>query len=258
MATIFRLSRLYFLGKVRQQVHLATLFLGVILFMLPAYVNAFSLGVHAFERISKDFGLTLIQYFGMGLSILLASSSIPTDIEKRSIYPILARPLNRSQYIVAHYLAVLAVTATSFLFLAGCLCLSISALTRSWELNIFLVVFSSFLQSTVISAVCVAFSTFVGSSLAATLGTVVFLLGSLPGALIRFFLAGKGGSNIMLILATVLKASLPNLSIFALKEPIIAAKALPYTYLLSISAYALGWIIFSMLFATVLFNRRDL
>ena len=76
MTTVLRLSRLYFLGKVRQQVHLATLFLGVILFMLPAYVNAFSLGVHAFERISKDFGLTLIHYFGMGLSILLASSSI--------------------------------------------------------------------------------------------------------------------------------------------------------------------------------------
>ena len=258
MTTVLRLSRLYFLGKVRQQVHLATLFLGVILFMLPAYVNAFSLGVHAFERISKDFGLTLIHYFGMGLSILLASSSIPTDIEKRSVYPILARPLNRSQYITAHYLSTLAVAATSFLFLAGCLCLSISALTKSWELNIFTVVFSSFLQAAIVSAACVAFSTFASTSLAATLGTIVFLLGSLPGALIRFFLAGKGGSNAMLLFATLLKAILPNLSIFALKEPILSGEALPYDYLLSISAYAFGWIAFSILFATVLFNRRDL
>ena len=258
MTAVLRLSRLYFLGKVRQQVHLATLFLGVILFMLPAYVNAFSLGVNAFEKISKDFGLTLIHYFGIGLSILLASSSIPNDIEKRSVYPILARPLNRSQYITAHYLATVAISAMSFFFLAGCLCLSMSALTKAWELNVFTVVFASFLQAAIVSAICIAFSTFAGSSLAATLGTVVFLLGSLPGALMRFFLAGKGGSNLMLIVATLLKATLPNLSIFALKEPILSGQALPSNYLGSLSAYAIGWIAFSILVATVLFNRRDL
>ena len=131
------LTHLYFLGSVRRQVHLATLFLGAILFMLPAYINAFSLGINAFERVSKDFGLTLIGYFGIAMAILLASTSIPRDLENRSIYPVLARPVRRYQYLLAHYLALVALLACSYLFLGVCLSAAVSALTHELDLTLF-------------------------------------------------------------------------------------------------------------------------
>ena len=258
MSQIYDMTKLYFLGSMRRQVHLATLFLGVLLFMLPAYINAFSLGINAFERVSKDFGLTMINYFGVGMAILLASSAIPKDIENRSLYPILARPVNRSGYILAHFLAVALLLAMSFTFLGLSLSVAISAMTRDLELAIFLPLFCSYILSCVIAAFCIAVSTVASPALAGTAGAFVFLVGSLPGAFIRFFLVEDRDSTFAVALATGFKSILPNLSVFALKDPIVHEIAFNPLYVPAVIAYGLQWIAIFLLFATILFGRRDL
>lgn len=258
MSQIYDMTKLYFLGSMRRQVHLATLFLGVLLFMLPAYINAFSLGINAFERVSKDFGLTMINYFGVGMAILLASSAIPKDIENRSLYPVLARPVNRSGYILAHFLAVALLLAMSFTFLGLSLSVAISAMTRELELAIFLPLFCSYILSCVISAFCIAVSTVASPALAGTAGAFVFLVGSLPGAFIRFFLVEDRESTFAVALATGLKSILPNLSVFALKDPIVHDIAFNPLYVPAVIAYGLQWVAIFLLFAAILFGRRDL
>ena len=47
MRAVLSLARLYFLGAMRRQAHLATLFLAVILLMQPSFINALSLGLNA-------------------------------------------------------------------------------------------------------------------------------------------------------------------------------------------------------------------
>lgn len=258
MRGLLSLTWLYLLGSIRRQVHLATLFLGVILLMLPAYINAFSLGVNAFERVSKDFALTLVTYFGVGMAILIASSSIPRDIENRSLYPILVRPLSRYVYVTAHFLSSLSVLAASFLFLGGCISLSLSALTKTLELSVFLAIFGVFLQSAVIAAVVLAVSTVASPALAGTVGAFTFLVGSLPQAFIQFFLVEDRGSEFSANLAAALKSLLPNLTVFALKDAVVHEVALSPIYLASISAYAAAWVAMCLALATILFGRRDL
>ena len=258
MRQVLLLTKLYFLGSVRRQAHLATLFLGVILLMLPAYINAFSLGINAFERVSKDFGLTLIGYFGVAMTILLASSSIPKDLENRSLYPILARPIQRYHYICAHYLALVAQLAYSFFFLGICLMIALAALTRSLDLGIFVGVFSSFLLCTVVGAVTMAASTVASPALAGTVGAFVFLVGSLPGAFIRFFLVEDRDGSFAATLATGLKAAVPNLSVFSLKDAIVHSIPFSPSYLVAAFFYALVWVLLALVTAGLLFGKRDL
>lgn len=258
MSSLYDLTRLYFLGSMRRQVHLATLFLGALLFMLPAYINAFSLGINAFERVSKDFGLTMINYFGVGMAILLASSAIPKDLENRSLYPILARPISRSGYIIAHFLAVALLLALSYSFLGLSLSVAISVMTREFEYAIFLPLFSSFLLSCVIASFCICVSTVASPALAGTAGAFVFLVGSLPGAFIRFFLVEDRESQFAHSMATGLKALLPNLSVFSLKDPIVHEISFNAMYIPAFVAYGLQWIAIFLLLAAILFGRRDL
>lgn len=258
MRQVLLLTQLYLLGSIRRQVHLATLFLGVILLMLPAYVNAFSLGVNAFERVSKDFGLTLIGYFGIAMAILLACSSIPKDIENRSLYPILARPIQRYQYVLAHFLALIAQLAYSFVFLGACLIVALAALTRTIDLLILVAVFSSFVQCCVVAAITMAASTVASPALAGTIGAFVFLVGSLPGAFVRFFLVEDRDGSYAATLATALKAALPNLSIFSLKDPVVHNIPFNPSYLAAVTVYGFVWIVLALVGATILFGRRDL
>ena len=259
MNAILELTKLYCLGSIRRQVHLTTLFLGGLLLLLPAYVNAFSLGLNAFERVAKDFGLTLITYYGVGMAIFLASTTVGRETESRALYPILARPLSRTQYLVAHYLSVVILLAGSFLFLGVCFSISLSALARTLDLSIFVAIYAAFLQVSIVAACCLMISTLASPALSGTVGLFVFLVGSLPGAFIRFFLVeDRGGGGGSATLATALKAALPNLSLFSLKDPIVHHLSIPGGYLLAITGYAVLWAVVFMLCASIFFGRRDL
>lgn len=258
MKPVISLARLYFLGSIRNQVHLATLFLAVLLLMLPSYINAFSLGLNAFERVAKDFGLTLINYFGVGMAIVLSASSIPKDLETRSLYPILARPLDRWQYILSHFLASAALLFASFLFLGVALTVSVSALTHVFDLSLFVAIFASFLQALIVCAICMAVSTIASPALAGTVAVFVYLMGSLPAAFIRFFLVEDRDNAFAAGVANLLKSVLPNLSLFSLKDPVVHQLPFSNLYLVAITAYALVWIAVALSGAALLFGRRDL
>ncbi len=58
-------------------------------------------------RMVKDSGLTTIAAFGMLLSIFVAAFMIPHEIESRTIYPILAKPVRRYEFMLGKYLGAL-------------------------------------------------------------------------------------------------------------------------------------------------------
>ncbi len=257
MKTIQVLARLYFLGEIRRQVHLVTLFLAVILLMLPAYINTFSLGINAFERVAKDFGLTLISFYGVGMALLLGSSAISRDTESKAIFPILARPVTRFQYVTAHLASITLLLALSLGLLGLCLTVSVSALTKVWDFDCLIATGGYILMSLVLTSACLFFSTFASPPLAGVLGAFIYLVGGLSNAFIRFFLVEDRGSQLNAGLARFFKGFLPNFEVFRLKDPMVHNIDLPLGYLPAVSLYGLAWALFFMLAANLVFERKD-
>ena len=52
-----------------------------------------------------NLGLTLAYVFAQILTLTLAARQIPTDIEQRTIYPVLARPISRGDYLIGKWVA---------------------------------------------------------------------------------------------------------------------------------------------------------
>lgn len=252
------LSKLYLLGGLRRQVHLATFLLAALLLFLPSYINAFSLGLNAYERVSKDFGITLISWFGVAMAILLGSTSVRHEITNKAIYPLLARPLSRGAYLGAHMLALLVLLAASLWVQAVSLCLALGGLSGRLDSSIYPAIYGAFLQAAVVGAVCLAFSVRCSPALAGTVGTATFLIGNLSGAFIRFFLVEDRDSVVSATLARGLKAVVPNLSIFNLKDPAVHNLTIPSGYLPSVSYYAAVWIVIMGLLAVLVFQKEDL
>lgn len=258
MRVTLYLAKLYLLGSIRRQIHLATLFMAVILLMLPAYVNSFSLGLAAFDRVAKDFGLTLIGYFGVVMAIMLGSSSVPKELETRALYPILSRPVSRGGYLAAHFLALATILAGSLLFLGGSLSLSMAGMTRTFDGQILLGTYACYLQTLIIVSVCLAFSVRCSPALAGTIGAATYLVGSLSDAFIRFFLVEDRGSTFSAALATGLKSALPNLSLLNIKDPMVHGLPIPAGYLAAVSYYSLIWVVLLLLAARLAFQKVDL
>ena len=78
-------------------------------------------------RMVKDSGLTAITVFGMIVSIFVVSFMIPHEIESRTIYPVLAKPVRRYEFLLGKYVGALvilgAVMASLTVVLVGFLAL---------------------------------------------------------------------------------------------------------------------------------------
>lgn len=79
---------------------LAALALGSALYSIA--VGAFTLG--SAPRVVSDLGAATISFFAILVAIFVAGSSLYRELEQKTIFPILARPIGRGEYLVGKYL----------------------------------------------------------------------------------------------------------------------------------------------------------
>jgi ABC-type transport system involved in multi-copper enzyme maturation permease subunit len=87
-------------------------------------VAFYSLVVGAFTlndapRVVADLGSTAISVFSIAVAILIGATSLHRELEMKTILPILARPVRRSEYLVGKYLGIMLVVLVFVMAEAG-------------------------------------------------------------------------------------------------------------------------------------------
>src|SRR5262245_63757882 len=55
------------------------------------------------EKIIKDFGLATIDVFGVLTAVLLGIGLVSREIERRTVYVLLAKPIHRAEFVLGKY-----------------------------------------------------------------------------------------------------------------------------------------------------------
>ena len=71
-------------------------------------------GQTGFERYFREIGISFTYMFSVLIAIVFASRQIPQEIESKTIYPVLAHPVSRAQFILGKFLGVLMISVASF------------------------------------------------------------------------------------------------------------------------------------------------
>jgi len=71
-------------------------------------------GEKGFQRYFKEVGITLSYIFSVIISATFGSRQVPQEIESKTIYPILARPVSRFEFITGKFFGVWIVSILSF------------------------------------------------------------------------------------------------------------------------------------------------
>jgi ABC-type transport system involved in multi-copper enzyme maturation permease subunit len=58
-------------------------------------------------KIIKDLGLSATSVFGLFISIFVGINLVSKEVERRSVYPLFAKPIRRSEFIAGKYAALL-------------------------------------------------------------------------------------------------------------------------------------------------------
>ncbi len=127
-ARVLAIAHNTFREAARDRVPLALFGSGLGLGIASLLIAAMSLGRDRAEVVAVLTSGTLSLFALVG-SIVLGATLLYKDLERKTIYPILARPIRRSELIIGKHFGVVATIAT-FCFLQASLSLTLTALAR--------------------------------------------------------------------------------------------------------------------------------
>jgi ABC-type transport system involved in multi-copper enzyme maturation permease subunit len=87
----------------RKDPYVVLILAGVI--VLGAGVMA-KFGVEGLHKFVKDVGLTVTTMFSFVICVMAAARQLPTEIENRTLYPLLGKPLSRTAFYFGKYIGV--------------------------------------------------------------------------------------------------------------------------------------------------------
>ncbi|MEB2311310.1 MAG: hypothetical protein OZ921_13190 [Sorangiineae bacterium] len=110
------------------------------LFALALATAGYSLVVGAYAvraqlRVVSDLGAASISLYGIIVAVVLASTSLYRELELKTVFPILARPIRRSEYLIGKFLGIVFTLGVFIAANSGALLLALAELSgRSAEL----------------------------------------------------------------------------------------------------------------------------
>jgi ABC-type transport system involved in multi-copper enzyme maturation permease subunit len=210
-------------------------------------------------RIIANIGTSATQVFGTLIAVFLGVGLVSREIDRRTCYPALARPVSRAGFVVGKYLGLLATLALNVALMAlataGMLFFyrgSAGFLDGAFAATFLL----TLVQLAVCGAFAVLFSTFSTATLASIYTLAIVGAGWLFGEVRGFWLAAR--QTEMKGLVRILDVLLPNMALLDVKESLTYGDPVTLGSAAARAGYGLGYAAVLVLLAAVLFTRRDI
>jgi ABC-type Na+ efflux pump permease subunit len=279
---VMALAHNTFLELVRQKVFYFLLLFALLIIGSSLFTVEFSF--QSPLQVLKDVGLGAMSIFSWLLGLLCTAMLLPKDIEDRTLYTILAKPVPRFEYITGKLLGVfmmigLAILLMSALFAAVLgireqqelaeiaritpveeLEAALAAVRASaFQWNLLAGVALIFLKAALCSTLTLLLSTFATSSVFTVLiSVVVYLIGHVQGIAREYWLRPgevsllvKGGIAVMALL-------FPDLQLFNVVDEIAIGTKIPMDLFLEVTGFGLLYTVVYFMVAQVVFATKEL
>jgi len=210
-------------------------------------------------RIVADLGLSAMEIFGTLIAVFLGAGLVARDVERRSLYMVIAKPVSRARYLVGRYLGLVVTLTLNMAVMALVFAIVLAVYTRGLEFfrdTPFLAVLASMVvRFAMVSAVATFFSCFSTVTLAAIFSLSLVVAGHLSSDLVRYW---SRQGPVAGALGKVSYVLVPNLEALNLKEAMVYRDPVPASFALTGVGYGLLYAVAVVAFAAAIFSRRDL
>ncbi|MCS6874772.1 MAG: ABC transporter permease [Pyrinomonadaceae bacterium] len=207
-------------------------------------------------RTTVNIGLSATLIFGVLIAIFVGVGLVSKEIEKRTIYVILAKRVTRAEFLLGKYLGL----CTVLLLNTGLMGIGVSVVVFTVgdlmrAISIWGAVFLIYMELCIITAVALVFSTFSSPILSTIFSFSVFVIGHFSSALKD--IAQSIGSTSAKVFFTSLYYLLPNFSLFSITTQAAHGNLPTVSYLISVTTYAIFYILILISLAIIIFQNRD-
>lgn len=199
-----------FREAVRDRVLYNLVFFALLLMASAPLLSQISIGVQRVLLINLS--LTAISIFGTVISIFVGISLVAKEIEKKTLYPVLARPVGRGEFILGKYFGLAGTLAVNTAAMAVGFYLALFLMTQHFtpaDANVLIAAYFLLLQFCVVIGLALLFSSFSSPLLSALFALSMFVAGTFAADLREFAQLAHGPAR---WLAVVMSYVVPNLA----------------------------------------------
>lgn len=255
-----------FRESVRDRVPYTLLLFAVLLIAASLLLGQLTAGQDV--KIIKDLGLAATSVIGLFIAIFIGIGLVSKEVERRSIYGLLTKPVSRSQLVVGKYAGLLLTLAVNVAIMTVAFYVVLAYLTwleppnirAAWDAPgvdpaLLKAVFLIFVELSLVTAVALFFSTFSSPMLSAAFTLAVWIAGRFNADLRNF--DAVVDSQAAAWLARAVYHVLPDFSSFDVKLQVVHGIPVSVGYILTTTAYGAVYIVALLLVSAFIFSRRD-
>jgi ABC-type transport system involved in multi-copper enzyme maturation permease subunit len=229
-----------------------------VLILIGASVFVSELSIDQESKFIMDLGLSLMLVFGALIAIFIGVGLVFKEIDKRTIYNLLSKPVHRYEFIIGKFLGLCMTLLVNCVVMVIGIELALMYVNGgfvSLQLTLLPAAYLIFLELTLVVAVALMFSSFSTPMLAALFTFAVYVIGHFSADL--RLAAELTDSAVARAVLTVLYYLLPNLSNFSFISEASRGKLVPLSMLLSATVYAIIYASILLSAAALIFQKRN-
>jgi ABC-type transport system involved in multi-copper enzyme maturation permease subunit len=266
------------------------IFYVVLLFALLLIGSSIFLGQFTFQQefqVLKDVALGSMSLFTSLLAVVATARLIPQDLDDRSIYTILAKPVPRFEYLLGKLAGVLLLLALSLVIMSALFFVALhvreqivlhetmrqmsaappeqmaealrAVSASAFQANLFPGIALIYAKACLLAALTLFVSTFATTSIFTTVVMVfAYFIGHLQAIAREYWLLSNGAGWLTRVFLAFVTLLFPDLQLFNLVDDIAVGAAVPLALFAKTAALGLFYTVFYLLLAWTVFYRKEL
>lgn len=246
-----------FREAVRDRVLYNLIFFALIMIGAAIIVGQISIGIE--RQVIVNLGLSAISIIGLIMAIFIGVGLVYKEIEKRTLYSLLSKPLPRWEFLTGKYVGLLITLTVNTFFMTLGLAAALFYVGRPFvhsDVSILIAIYFILLELALVTAFALFFSCF-SSPMLSTLFTLGIYVAGVFAPDIRN-LGDLTHDSVIQLGARAIYYLLPNFHNFNAIAVAAHGDAIPLALLLQNTLYVLAYVVLLLLASSAVFSRRNL
>jgi ABC-2 type transport system permease protein len=254
MKNILNVTKYTFLEVYRSKLMVSLIFLALGLIVISYVASEFAYG--APSKIALDVGLGIMSISNLIISIFIGATLLSKEIEQRTLYMILSRPISRVSFLFGKILGLSSVLLINSVLLGSLSILLFMYFGENFQPLFVWTIYFSFLEAFTVLIFAIFFSLMTNTTLSVVYTIVIFIIGHALNETSKIIFL-----KVSPLLKTILETSfilVPNFYRLNLKDFVLYQQNISTDYLLMTHLYLALYLAALLVAVSLVFKNKNL
>ena len=242
-----------FREAIRDRVLTSLLFFAVLVIMGSLAVESVTIGDQA--KVVRSFAFGAIRFFGAMIALFLGVGLVYKELERKTIYTIVSKPISRGLFLIGKFTGLMAVIGVQLIAMGGLYVLLMGLTQGAPHSGFYTALLMVWIELGLLVSWAILFSTSSTPTTAALFSLSIFFIGNLADDI--WYYGQKAESESLRMVAETLYWVLPNFQILNGSHAAVHEQPIASAQIVSSLSYGLGYTMAVLSLAIFVFSRRD-